>query len=626
NTIVALERSGELLSRALHAFSAVTGANTSDVLQQIQEDEAPRLAAHEDAIFLDPNLFARVEHVYNARETLTLDAESHKLLEWYYNDCFVRKGATLSADDKAALKELNKEASTLQTTFTNKLLAAAKTSAFVTHDRGALTGLNDNEIAAAARPATDAESGNTWVIPLHNTTQQPVLASLANRDVRRQIFDASLSRTEHGDSNDTRNIVARLAQLRSEKAALLGYPTYAAWALQDQMAKNPEAAFAFVRNLAPAATAKARAEGESIQAVIESDGESFELEPWDWERYAERVRRARYDIDAEEIKQYFELDSVLQNGVFYASTQLYGITFAERYDIPVYHPDVRVFEVTDSDGSPLTLFYCDFFKRDNKNGGAWMDSLVTQSKLLGTKPVIYNVENYTRPAEGQPALLSFDDVTTMFHEFGHAMHGFFANQQYPSLSGTSVARDFVELPSQFNEHWATDPSVFANYARHYRTGEPMPTALAQRIRQAEKFNQGYRLTEVLAAALVDLSWHSLPSGSPLQDPSEFEIRVLTENDVSLRAVPPRYRSSYFMHIWGNGYASGYYAYLWAEMLDADAYEWFRENGGLTRANGDHFRSTILSRGNTGDLAEMYRQFRGRDPRIEPMLEERGLVQ
>ena len=626
NTIVALERSGDLLSRALHAFSAVTGANTSDVLQQIQEDQAPRLAAHEDAIFLDPKLFARVERVYNARESLTLDAESHKLLEWYYTECFVRKGARLAADDKATLKELNKEASTLETAFTNKLLAAVKASAFVTRDRGALAGLNDNEIAAAARPATDAEPGDTWVIPLHNTTQQPVLASLANRDVRRQIFDASLSRTENGDANDTRKIVARLAQLRSEKAALLGYPTYAAWALQDQMAKNPETAFAFVRNLTPAATAKARVEGEAIQAIIESDGERFELEPWDWERFAERVRRERYDIDAEEIKQYFELDCVLQNGVFYAATQLYGITFTERHDIPVYHPDVRVFEVTDADGSPLTLFYCDFFKRDNKNGGAWMDSLVTQSKLLGTKPVIFNVENYTKPAEGQPALLSFDDVTTMFHEFGHALHGFFANQQYPSLSGTSVARDFVELPSQFNEHWATHPSVFANYARHYRTGEPMPIALAQRIKQAEKFNQGYRLTEVLAAALVDLSWHSLPHGSPLQDTAEFELEALAENDVRLRTVPPRYRSSYFMHIWGNGYASGYYAYLWAEMLDADAYEWFRENGGLTRANGDHFRSTILSRGNTGDLAEMYRAFRGRDPRIEPMLEERGLLQ
>jgi peptidyl-dipeptidase Dcp len=623
NTIVALEWSGELLSRAMHAFGAITGANTSDALQKVQEDEAPLLAAHEDAIFLDPRVFNRVEQVYNQRDALSLDAESSKLLDWYYNDCFVRKGARLSEIDKAKLKQLNKEASTLDTSFTNKLLAATKAGAFVVKDRAALAGMSDGEIAAAARPK---EGGESWVIPLHNTTQQPALASLRNRDIRKQIFDTSLTRTEKGDANDTRKIIARLAQLRAEKAALLGYPSYAAWALQDQMAKTPEAALRFVRDLVPAATANARGEGEAIQAIIESDGESFELEPWDWELYAERVRRDRYDLDVEEIKQYFELNCVLQNGIFYSATQLYGITFTERNDIPVYHPDVRVFDVTDADGSPLTLFYCDFFKRDNKNGGAWMDSLVTQSKLLGTKPVIFNVCNFTKPAPGQPALLSFDDVTTMFHEFGHALHGFFADQQYPSLSGTSVARDFVELPSQFNEHWATEPSVFASYARHHGTNEPMPSALAERIKQAEKFNQGYRLTEVLAAALLDLAWHTLSADTPLQDPDTFETRALSDNNVNLRTVPPRYRSSYFMHIWANGYSAGYYAYLWAEMLDADAYEWFKENGGLTRANGDRFRKTILSRGNTGDLAAMYREFRGRDPRIEPMLEDRGLLQ
>ena len=625
NTLVELEKSGELLSRVMHAFSAITGANTSDFLQQIQEGVAPRLAAHEDAIYLDRRLFERVESIYNQRDTLTLDTESRRLLDWYYNEVFVQKGARLSEPDKAALMALNKEASSLETAFVNKLLAAARDGALVLNDRNALAGMSDAEIAAAERAAHERNLDNAWVIPLQNTTQQAALLPLKNRDVRKQLFDASYSRSERGDANDTRGLIARLAQIRAAQAKLLGHASYAEWALQDQMAKTPEAALKFVRDLVPAATANARAEGEAIQAIIDSDGESFQLDPWDWEHYAERVRRAKYDLDEEQLKQYFELECVLKDGVFYAATRLYGITFTERRDLPVYHPDVRVFEVTDADGSPLTLFYCDYFARPNKNGGAWMDGLVTQSKLLGTKPVIYNVANFTKPAPGQPALLSFDDVTTMFHEFGHALHGFFADQQYPSLSGTSVARDFVELPSQFNEHWATESTVFANYAKHHGTREPMPQALAEKIKQAEKFNQGYRLTEVLAAALLDMAWHTLPADSPLMDVNAFETQALNDNDVNLRTVPPRYRSSYFMHIWSNGYSAGYYAYLWAEMLDADAYEWFEENGGLTRENGDRFRAMILSRGNTEDLAAMYRAFRGRDPRIEPMLAERGLL-
>jgi len=624
NTLVALEQSGTLLSRVMHSFSAVAGANTSDVLQKVQEEEAPRLAAHDDAIHLDQRLFDRVEAIYAQRDALELDTESRHLLEWYHDE-FVRKGARLSEADKDALKKLNEEASTLSATFTNKLLAASKAGALVLNDRAKLAGMSDGEIAAAARAESDPNAAGEWVIPLHNTTQQPALLSLLDRDVRRQLFDASWTRTQKGDANDTRNIIARLAQIRAEQARLLGHPSYAAWALEDQMAKTPEAALKFVRDLVPAATANARAEGDAIQAMIASEGATFQLEPWDWDRYAEKVRKARYDLDEEQIKQYFELGNVLQHGMFYAATQLYGITFTERNDIPVYHPDVRVFEVLDADGSPLTLFYYDYFARENKLGGAWMDNLVTQSRLLGTKPVIYNVANFNKPAPGQPVLLSFDDVTTLFHEFGHALHGIFADQQYPSLSGTSVARDFVELPSQFNEHWAMDPAVFANYAKHHSTGEPMPQALADRIRQAEKFNQGYRLTEVLAAALLDMAWHTLPAGGPMLDVDAFETQALRDNNVSLPTVPPRYRSSYFLHIWANGYAAGYYAYLWAEMLDADAYEWFKENGGLTRANGDHFRATILSRGNTDDFATMYRNFRGRDPRIEPMLEGRGLL-
>ncbi|MEO6864141.1 MAG: peptidyl-dipeptidase Dcp [Gemmatimonadaceae bacterium] len=624
NTLVALEQSGTLLHRVLPTFNAITGANTSDALQQVQDEVAPKLAAHEDAIYLDQRLFDRVESLYNQRASLNLDAESLRLVEWYHEE-FVQRGARLPETDKAALKEMNKEISTLSTAFANKLLAATNAASLVVTDSTALEGMNDGEIAAAARSAHDRKLDDAWAIPLHNTTQQPALLAIKDRHVRKTLFDASWTRTEKNDSNDTRKIVARLAQLRAASARLLGYPSYAALTLHDQMARTPEVALEFVRNLVPAATTNAKAEGAAIQAMMTTDGKTFQLEPWDWEYYAELVRREKYNLDEEQIRQYFELNNVLENGVFHAATQLYGITFKERHDIPVYHPDVRVFEVSDADSSPLTLFYCDYFERENKIGGAWMDNFVTQSKLLGAKPVIYNVANFTRPAPGKPALLSFDDVTTIFHEFGHALHGFFANQQYPSLSGTSVARDFVELPSQFNEHWSTDPTVFANYAKHCETGERMPQSLADRIKQAEKFNQGYRLTEVLAATLLDMSWHTLPADAPLQDVDEFEVQALSENNVNLRTVPPRYRSSYFMHIWANGYAAGYYAYLWAEMLDADAYEWFKENGGLTRANGDRFRQMILSRGNTQDLATMYREFRGRDPQIEPMLEGRGLL-
>ncbi|MDQ2888973.1 MAG: M3 family metallopeptidase, partial [Gemmatimonadota bacterium] len=496
--------------------------------------------------------------------------------------------------------------------------------ALVVSDSAELAGMTDGELASAALVARERGLSAAWAIALHNTTQQPAFVALERRDVRKRLFDASWTRTEERDANDTRDLVARLAQIRAARARLLGFASFAALTLQDQMAKTPEAALEFVRNLVPAATANARAEAVEIQKMIAARGDDFELEPWDWDYYAERVRRARYDLDEEQLKQYFELGNVLTGGVFYAATRLYGITFEERNDIPVYHPDVRVFEICEAGGAPLALFYCDLFSRDNKIGGAWMDNLVTQSHLLGAQPVIYNVANFAKPAPGQPALLTVDDVTTLFHEFGHTLHGLFADQQYPSLSGTSVARDFVELPSQFNEHWATEPTVFANYAKHHATGEPLSPEIADRIRRAEKFNQGYRLTEVLAAALLDLSWHTLQADEPLQDVDAFESAALTANQVALRAVPPRYRSSYFMHIWANGYAASYYAYLWAEMLDADAYEWFKDNGGLTRANGDWFRKTILSRGNTADFATMYREFRGRDPRIEPMLEGRGL--
>ena len=488
----------------------------------------------------------------------------------------------------------------------------------------ALAGLSAERMASAAQ-AAEGRKQKGWLLPLENTTQQPELQNLTDRATRQAIFENSWNRAERGDANDTRVTIARLAQLRAEKAALLGFPNYAAWTLTDQMAKTPQAAIGFVSALAPAATAKAASEAKDIQALIDEQHGGFQLESWDWEFYQEQVRKARYDLDENEIKPYFELNNVLENGVFYAANQLYGITFKERHDLPVYEPDVRVFEVSDADGKPLALFYCDYFKRDNKNGGAWMDNLVQESKLLGTLPVVYNVANFEKPAPGEPALLTLGEVTAMFHEFGHALNGIFADTEYASLSGAQTARDFVEFPSQFNEHWASYPAVFAHYARNYKTGAVMPAELVAKIKRSQTFNQGYMLTELLAAAMLDLDWHSLPAGAPLQDPDSFEKQALNRSHLWIRNVPPRYRSSYFLHIWANGYAAGYYAYLWTEMLDDAAYQWFEEHGGMTRANGDRFRQMVLSRGNTEDLEQMYDAWLGAKPTIEPMLKFRGLA-
>jgi peptidyl-dipeptidase Dcp len=623
NTLVAMEKSGQLFNRAMMAFSGVTGANMNPVLQKVQDIEAPKLAAHDDAIYLDSKLFHRVETIYKERDSLKLDPESLRLVDFYYKK-FVHSGANLSDADKAKLKKLNEEESTLSNDFITKLLAATKNAAYVTTDKAALAGLSDAQIAAAAEAAKERKKDG-WALPLQNTTQQPDLISLSNRKTREALFERSWNRAERGDANDTRAAIARLAQVRAEKAKLLGYPNFAAWTLENQMAKTPEAALKFMDALVPAATAKAATEAKDIQDVIDSQKGGFKLQPWDWEFYAEQVRKARYDLDESQVKPYFELNNVLENGVFYAANQLYGLTFKERKDIPVYQPDVRVFEVFDADGKPLALFYGDYFKRDNKNGGAWMSVFVGQSKLLGTLPVVYNVCNFTRPAAGEPALISFSDVTTMFHEFGHALHGMFADTEYPSLSGTEVPRDFVEFPSQFNEHWASYPTVFKHYAKHYKTGAPMPDELAAKIKKAAKFNQGYALTELLAAAELDMQWHTLPADAPLQSPDVFEKQALEKTHLEISYVPPRYRSSYFMHIWGNGYAAGYYAYLWTEMLDDSAYQWFEDNGGLTRANGDRLRKMVLSRGNTEDLAKMYAAWLGKEPSVDPMLKDRGLV-
>jgi len=629
NTIVAMEKSGQMLYRVTNAFFAVAGANTDNTLQKVQETEAPKLSAHQDAIFLNPKLFARIQTLYDKRDSLKLDPEAQRLLEWDYKE-FVLNGAKLSDADKAQLKQFNQQEASLSAQFQNKLLAAAKAGALVVDDKAKLAGMSDEDIAAAAQAAKDRKLENKWVVPLQNTTQQPALGSLTDRDTRHQLFENAWTRAERGDANDTRDTITQIAQIRAQKARLLGFDDYAAWKTADQMAKTPTRVMNFLDQLVEPATDRARAEAADIQKVIDADQAkagkpTFQLEPWDWEMYSEQVRKAKYDLDADQIKPYFELNDVLQNGVFYAANQLYGLTFKERHDIPVWQPDVRVFTVYDKDGSELGLFYCDYFKRDNKSGGAWMSNLVGQSKLLGTKPVIFNVANFTKPAPGQPALLSFDDVTTMFHEFGHALHGFFADTEYPSLSGANTARDFVEFPSQFNEHWALNPKVFANYAKNYKTGAPMPQALVDKIKKSQMFNKGYDMTELISAALLDMSWHTIPATAPrVEDVDAFEAKALKDNHTDLGYVPPRYRSSYFLHIWGNGYAAGYYAYLWTQMLADDAFGWFQDNGGLTRANGDRFRKMVLSRGNTEDLATMYKDWRGRDPNIDAMKKDRGL--
>ncbi|PAA98219.1 peptidyl-dipeptidase Dcp [Serratia fonticola] len=623
NTFVALEKSGALLTRTMNVFGAMTSANTSDTLQKLDEETSPKLAALDDAIMLNSKLFARIKAIYDRRDSLNLDLESLRLVEVTYKN-YVLAGANLSEADKTQLKALNQEAATLSTQFTNKLLAASKNGALAIGDKNLLTGLSEGELAAAAQAASERKLDKQWLLVLQNTTQQPDLQNLQDRDTRQKLFKASINRAEKNDANDTRQTLARLAKVRAEQAKLLGFPNYAAWKLQNQMAKTPDAALAFMRNIVPAATARAEREAKDIQAVIDRQNGGFQLAAWDWQFYAEQVRKEKYDLDESQIKPYFEMNNVLHNGVFYAANLLYGISFKERKDIPVYHPDVRVYEVFDKDGQSLALFYTDFFKRDNKGGGAWMSNFVEQSKLNGTKPVIYNVSNFTKPAAGQPALLSYDDVITMFHEFGHALHGMFADQQYPSLSGTNTARDFVEFPSQFNEHWASDPQVFAHFAKHYQTGEAMPQALVDKINKADKFNKGYAMTELLAAALLDMHWHMLGADQPQQDVDKFEAASLRQDKIDLSYVPPRYRSSYFQHIWGNGYAAGYYAYLWTEMLADDAFQWFSDNGGLTAENGQRFREQVLSQGNSQDLEKLYVKWRGQEPSIEPMLINRGL--
>ncbi|MBJ4957377.1 peptidyl-dipeptidase Dcp [Salmonella enterica subsp. enterica serovar Goldcoast] len=623
NTLLALEQSGALLTRVTSVFFAMTAAHTNDELQRLDEAFSAELAALANDIYLNDALFARIDTVWQQRSLLGLDGESLRLLEVVHQR-FVLAGARLNDADKARLKALNTESATLTSQFNQRLLAANKAGALIVDDVRQLDGLSAEEIAVAAEAASDKGLEVRWVIPLLNTTQQPALAALRDRQTRENLFIQAWMRAEKNDANDTRAIIKRLVEIRREQATLLGFANFAAWKIADQMAKTPEAALSFMRAIVPAARQRALNEQAEIQKAINQQQGEFEVEAWDWAFYAEQVRREKYALDEALLKPYFALDTVLNEGVFWTANQLFGIKFIERFDIPVYHPDVRVWEIFDHDGVGLALFYGDFFARESKSGGAWMGNFVEQSLQNETRAVIYNVCNYQKPAQGQPALLLWDDVITLFHEFGHTLHGLFASQRYATLSGTNTPRDFVEFPSQINEHWASDPQVFARYARHVETGEKMPQPLLEKMQRASLFNKGYDMTELLSAALLDMRWHSLEkSVSPLSV-DEFEQQALAAEGLDLKAVPPRYRSSYFAHIFGGGYAAGYYAYLWTQMLADDGYQWFVEQGGLTRENGQKFREAILSRGNSTDLSELYCQWSGRDPKMEPMLKHRGL--
>lgn len=623
NTLVALEQSGQLLGRVTRVFFAMAGANTNPLIQQLDEQFSAELAELGNDIWLNDALYQRVKQVWQQRDALSLDPESRRLLEVSWQR-FQLAGAALAQEQKTALKALNTEEASLQSQFQQRLLAAVKSGGLVVDYQRQLDGLTADEIAAAADAARDKGLHDRWLLALTNTTQQPALQALADRQTRHNLFAAGWTRNQKGDANDTRELVLRLAEIRARKAALLGVADYASWSMADQMAKTPSEALAFMRRIAPAARRRAEQELADIQRVIDEEGGDFQAAAWDWLYYGEQVRRAKFAIDEAQLKPYFALDRVLEDGVFWTASQLFGIRFVERFDIPLYHPDVRVWEIFDANGEGMALFYGDYFSRDSKSGGAWMDVFVEQSTLRAQRPVIYNVCNYQKPKAGGCALLSWDDVITLFHEFGHALHGLFANQRYASLSGTNTPRDFVEFPSQIYEHWAREPRVFAHYAKHYQTGEAMPDDLRDSMFRASTFNKGYDMSELLAAALLDMHWHSVTPQALPQDVDTFEQQSLREEQMDLAAVPPRYRSSYFSHIFGGGYAAGYYAYLWTQMLADDGYQWFVEQGGLTRENGQRFREAILSRGNSCDLEALYRDWRGHDPLIEPMLKNRGL--
>lgn len=616
NTIIALEKSGKELRSVTNVFFAITSANTNETLEEVQKEVSPKLSSHRDSIFLNNELFLKIQKIYKEREVLKLDFESNRLLEFYY-ETFIFSGANLSETDKQELKKINEELATLVNQFNLNTLQNRKENALIVTNKEELEGLTKEE------KETILQKDGSWKIPLLNTTQQPFFISLKNRETRKKLYEKSWNRAIKGEYS-TEKIITKIAKLRAQKAKLLGYNNYAEWALQKSMAKTPEVVFNFFNELLPIATKKVKEEAEDIKKIISSEGGKIEenIAPYDWDYYAEKVRKQKYDLDESQIKPYFELFNVLENGVFYAATKLYGITFKKRKDIPVYHPDVVVYELFEESGEALGLFYGDFYARESKKGGAWMSSFVTQTKLLEQKPVIYNVCNYTKPSGNAPVLLTYSEVETLYHEFGHALHGFFADQKYPSLSGTAVARDFVEFPSQFNENWALYPDILKNYAFHYQTKEIIPQSLIEKIKKASSFNQGYAFTEVLLAAFLDMQWHTI------SDIEEIDNVTLFEEEQAMKKfpkeVPPRYRSTYFSHIFGGGYGAGYYSYQYSEMLDHDAFNWFEENGGITRENGQRLRDMVLSRGNTEDYQQMYEKFRGKLPTITPLLKARGL--
>ncbi|HEY1900494.1 MAG TPA: M3 family metallopeptidase [Steroidobacteraceae bacterium] len=629
NTIVALERSGELLDRATAVFFNLIAANTNDVMQQFESALAPQLAAHEDAILLDSKLFARVSALYERRTELGLEPEAVQLLGRYHTQ-FVRAGARLSDAEKTRLKAINAQISSLTTQFKQNVLKATTDGAVVVDSAAELAGLATEQIGAAAQAAAARGLVGKWLITLHNTTVQPLLAQLSNRPLRERLFKTSAGRGRSGAADNTL-LVQQLVALRAQRAALLGYGNHAAYQLEDESAGNPAAVRRILTDLVPAALARAREDARDLQQLIEAHArvegfEPFRLQAWDWPFYAERLRKVRFDFDRAQVAPYFELNRVLQDGVFYSAHELYGLTFKERPELPVYHPDVRVFEVFDVDGTPLALFLADYFARETKQGGAWMSNFVRQARLLGLRPVVVNNLNVPKPQAGQPALLTFEEVTTLFHEFGHALHGMLSDVHYPLLQGTNVPRDFVEFPSQFNEMWARDPKVLANFARHYRSGEPMPEALRSKVLAAQTFDQGYATTEYLAAALIDQAWHelALPEAQQVADPQAFEAEVLARHGMDPALVPPRYHTCYFAHVFSGGYSAGYYAYIWSEVLARDAGQWFTARGGLGRSNGDTLRDKVLSRGRSLDPQAMFIDFYGRAPDVAPLVAYRGL--
>lgn len=621
NTVLALETSGADLSRAVRIFSNLAVSNTNAALQAIEAEYAPLFSAHSDKMLLNSKLYNRIK----ALNLKTLKGEDKRLTEYYLQQ-FELAGANLSPADKVKMKKINEELATLGTLFNNKLLIARKNGAVLFDNVKDLDGLSSDEIAAAKNKATEAGQDGKYMIALLNTTQQPLLASLKNRATREKIFKASWYRAEKGDDGDTRETLEKTAQLRLQKAKLMGKKSFAEWKLQDQMAKTPAPAMDLLAKIAAPAVARAKMEAKAIQDLIDSQKGGFQLEPWDWDFYSEQVRKAKYDLDQSQIKPYFELTSVLEKGVFFAAQKMYGITFKERHDLPVYHPDVKVYEVFDENGKSISIYYLDFYTRDNKKGGAWMDNFVNQSHYLKQKPVIVNVYNFSKPSDGKPSLISSDDVITMFHEFGHTLHGLFANQQYASISGTSVPRDFVEFPSQINEHAALDPEVLKNYAIHYQTKQPIPQELVAKIKNAETFNKGYEVTEILAASTLDMAWHTVENEADFKPTLEFEKAALQKYGLLVNEVPPRYHSPYFQHIWGgDGYSAGYYAYTWSKTLDYNVYDWMMANGGMTRANCDRFKKYILSVGNSVDLNKAFKEFIGHDMQIEPYLKNAGLT-